>query len=412
MNRLSFRNLAIASASALILTACASAPVSPAQPSLEEVHDAALVLDSHIDLELDLIADDMDPWNSGKSRADLKKMKAGGMDGAFLIVFSPQGALDADGIKTASDIAERRYKAITRLTEKYPDEIELALTAGDARRIHKAGKRIALIGIENAYPFGNSVDDVAKWAARGVRYVGITHVGHNQFGDSSNPSYARGETESLHGGLSTIGAELVEKLNEAGIMVDVSHASKATSLDAMKLSKVPVIASHSGVKGISDNLRNLDDEQLDALAKNNGVIQIVAYGPYLKDKTPAQKEFEAKVRKEMGLEDDFAFMAMDSQTEDIFDEKMAGAKALATPANVGDLVNHIDYVVKRIGIDHVGIASDFDGGGKIEGWMDTSETQNVTEELLARAYSPDDINKIWGGNLLRVLEAVESYANK
>ena len=396
--------------SALIPACCTTTGNHSVVPSASEVHDAAMVLDSHVDVELDLIAEDMDPWSSGKSRATIEKMKSGGMDGAFLIVFSPQGELTAEGIRTASEIAERRYTAISRLTEKYPDDIELAVTADDARRIHKSGKRIALIGIENAYPFGYSTQEIAKWAERGVRYVGITHVGHNQFADSSNPSYARGETETLYGGLSPLGERLVTDLNDHGVIVDISHASKATSLQAMALSRAPVLASHSGVSGVSKNPRNLDDEQLDALARNGGVIHIVAYGPYLKDKTPEQKMFELKIRKEMGLEDDFDFLAMDSETEDRFDKKMAGAKSLATPANVGDLIDHVDYVVSRIGIDHVGISSDFDGGGRIEGWMDASETQAVTEGLLSRGYSQADIDKIWGGNLLRVLETVERYA--
>ncbi|WP_017932100.1 dipeptidase [Robiginitomaculum antarcticum] len=384
------------------------------RPSVNDapvIHDKALVLDSHIDLELDLIADDMDPWSSGESRANIQKMQAGGMDGAFLIVFSPQGEDTPAGIATASQVAETRFDAISRLTEKHAGEIELALTAADARRIHTSGKRIALIGVENAFPFGHSTADVETWAARGVRYVGITHVGHNQFADSSNPSYSRGEKDALHGGLSPLGEELVTTLNEAGIIVDVSHASKAASLQAMERSKVPVIASHSGVTGVSNNLRNLDDEQLLALKNNGGVIHIVAYGPYLKDKTPEQMAFETKIRKEMGLEDDFAFMAMNAETEDAFDKKMAPAKALSTPANVNDLINHIDYVVATIGIDHVGIASDFDGGGRIEGWMDASETLNVTKALIARGYSEDDIKKIWSGNLLRVLENVQAYAN-
>lgn len=411
MMKSKFKAIAFISAASAAITACSS-PDAPEAVDTATIHAKAIVLDSHIDLELDLIADDMDPWSSGKSRATLEKMKDGGMDGAFLIVFSPQGENNAAGIETASQIAERRYRAIARLTEKHPGQIELAVTAKDARRIHEAGKRIALIGIENAYPLGNSVDDVEKWAERGVRYVGITHVGHNQFADSSNPSYTRGETDSLHGGLSPLGKDLVGALNDAGIIVDVSHTSKATSLQAMKLSRTPVLASHSGVDGVSENLRNLDDEQLIALKENGGVIHIVAYGPYLKDKTPEQKAFEAKVLKDMGLEDDFAFMAMDSDTEAMFDDKMAPAKALSTPANVGDLVNHIDYVVNKIGVDHVGISSDFDGGGRIEGWMDASETGNVTAELVKRGYSEDEINKIWGGNLLRVLEAAQAGARK
>lgn len=413
------RRIAALTCAAVMAISCApkdavSPAVDQAAPalSLAQVHDSAIVLDSHIDLELELIADDMDPWSSGESRATLDKMKAGGMDGAFLIVYAPQGPDTQADIDAAALIAERRYQAIMRLIEKYPDDIELALTADDARRIHTAGKRIALIGIENAYPFGNSIDALSKWEQRGVRYVGLTHVGHNQFADSSNPSYSRGETDSLHGGLSPLGQELVAALNASGIIIDVSHASKATSLQAIALSKVPVMASHSGAASVTPNRRNLDDEQLEALAANGGVVQIVAYGPYLKSKTAEHLAFENRVRAELGLEDDFAFMAMNEDTEAAFDEKMSAAASLTSPANVGDLVNHIDYVVKKIGIDHVGISSDFDGGGKIEGWMDASETQNVTAELMARGYSQDDIAKIWGGNLLRVFSAAQDHANK
>ncbi len=399
----------------LVLSACSvqEPPTSfSSSEKVESIHENALVLDSHIDLELELIAEDMDPWSSGKSRANLDSMEAGGMDGAFLIVFTPQGELNKAGVGEALAIAETRYNAIMRLAEKHNDRIALALTANDARRIHKNGKRIAFIGIENAYSLGNSVDDVANWAGLGVRYMGITHVGHNQFGDSSNPSYNKGESESLHGGLSPLGKELVAALNQAGIMVDVSHASKETMLQAIALSKVPVIASHSGASGISNNLRNLDDEQLRALAKAGGVVQIVAYGPYLKDLTPEQEALKKHVRMEMGLEDDFAFMSMDEETENLYDEKMQASKKLAPPANVSDLVDHIDHVVKTVGIDYVGISSDFDGGGKIDGWMDASETLNITQELVNRGYSAEDISKIWGENLLRVLDAAQAYANK
>lgn len=378
----------------------------------QAIHESTLVLDSHIDLELDLIAEDMDPWTTGKSRVDLAKMNSGGMDGAFLIVFSPQGDDTEEAIAKAASITETRYRAIKRLTEKYSNEIELALSADDARRIHKTGKRIAFIGLENAFPLGHSVDDVSMWAERGVRYIGITHVGHNQFGDSSNPSYSKGEKQSQHGGLSPLGKDLIAAMNEAGIMVDVSHAGKETMMQAVALSKVPVIASHSGARGLADNVRNLDDEQLHALAKAGGVLQIVAYGPYLKDLTPEQEAFKAKVREEMGLLDDMALLSMDSATEDAYDKKMEAANKLSPAANVSDLVDHIDYVVKTVGIDYVGIASDFDGGGKIEGWMNASETMNVTNELVKRGYNPEDIGKIWGGNLLRVLEATQAYAHK
>ncbi|MEE9328849.1 MAG: dipeptidase [Parvularculaceae bacterium] len=400
---------------ALLLTAtsCSVIPKmtgETAVQSAQAIHQKALVLDSHIDIDFDTIADDMDPWSSGTARADLNKMEAGGMDGAFLIVYTGQGPDTEEGITKAQETAQTRYQAIQRLTTKYPERIELALNARDARRIHQAGKRIAFIGMENAYPLGHSVDDVQMWHQRGVRYMGITHVGHNVFGDSSNPAYSKGEPENLHGGLSALGNELILELNKTGIIVDVSHAGKQTMLQAVALSKVPVIASHSGARAVADNARNLDDEQLRALAKKGGVVQIVAYGGYLKDLTAEQQQLKNNIRAEMGLEDDMAFLSMDEATEDIFDKKMSAVTALSAPANVADLVDHIEHVIYTVGIDHVGISSDFDGGGKIAGWMDAAQTQNITEELVERGYTQKDINKIWGENLLRVLDAVQDYA--
>ena len=401
----------------LALIACseATAPQSAEtaqalDPAL--VHENLLALDSHIDIELDYIAEDMDPWTNEKGKISVQKMQDGGLDAAFMIVYTPQGEMNDAGVAKAREIAQTRYKAISRLTEKYADQLTLARTADEAHQIHKSGKKAIFLGMENAYPLGNSVDDVALWEKRGVRYLGITHMGHNQFADSSNPSYSRGETKTLYGGLSALGKDLVVALNDAGIMVDVSHTSKDTMMQAVALSAVPVIASHSGVKALVDNPRNLDDEQLKALAAKGGVIQIVAYGGYLKNLTPEQQAFKAAVRKEMDLEDDMAFLAMDEATEALFDEKMEASKSLAPGASVADLVDHIDYVAKLVGVEHVGIASDFDGGGKIEGWWDVSETPNVTKALLKRGYSQADIEKIWGGNLLRVLAAVQAHAHQ
>ncbi len=383
----------------------------PAEKNLaERIHDKALIIDSHIDIELEDMAKDLDPWGSGKTVNSLDRMEKGGLDGAFFIVYTAQGSLDEAGIKKAREIAETRYKSIMRAVEKYPDRIGLAKTPGAAKALHAQGKRIAFIGMENAYPLGNSVDDVKFWAERGVRYMGITHMGHNQFADSSNPKYSAGDKKEKWGGLSALGEKLIGELNKNGIMVDVSHTAKSTMMQAAALSKTPIIASHSGVMGVAKNARNLDDEQLQALAKSGGVIQIVAYGGYLKELTPEQKQLQTKVRKELGLEDDMAFLTMDEKTEAIYDEKMQAAKKLAPPANVSDLVDHIDYVVKLIGVDHVGISSDFDGGGKIVGWMDPSETKNITRELVKRGYSEEDIDKILGGNILRVLAQVEAYA--
>jgi membrane dipeptidase len=242
--------------------------------------------------------------------------------------------------------------------------------------------------------------------------MGITHMGHNQFGDSSNPKTQWGESDDLYGGLSPLGRELVTALNDAGIMVDVSHAGKTTMMQALALSRVPVIASHSGATAVSESLRNLDDEQFRALAQNGGVAQMVALGAYVKGLTPAQEAFIMDVRTKLGLETQAKLMGMDEATKEIYEEALKLMADMEAGATVSDYVNHIDHAVKIAGIDHVGIASDFDGGGGIEGWQNALETRNVTKELLKRGYSEDDIAKIWGENVLRVLDAVQAGAHK
>ena len=411
-------------ASVLALSACAP-EVTPEGVSEDEVavttaltpeavHQAVITLDTHVDIPLTYMTDEMDPGTDTDAQVDLAKMEIGGLDAAFFIVYTPQtNILEAD-IKYAEarEIAETRFAAIDRLTKTYPDRIELAKTADDVRRIHNAGKRAALIGMENAFPLGASVDDVPMWAERGVRYMGITHMGHNQFGDSSNPKTGWGETDSMYGGLSPLGKELVAALNKAGIMVDVSHAAKSTMMQATALSTVPVIASHSGVMGVAKSLRNLDDEQLRTLAKNGGVAQMVALGSYVKALSPAQEKFKMDVRAEMGLETDAKLFSSEPEIIKEYFKALEAIYEIDAKASVEDYVNHIDHAVKIAGIDHVGIASDFDGGGGIDGWQDATETLNITKELVARGYSKADIEKIWGGNLLRVLQTVQDGAGK
>jgi membrane dipeptidase len=394
----------------LLLAGCASLPTTAPLDS-KTVHAEVLALDTHVDIPLDYM-DGMDPGTDTEAQVDLNKMDVGGLDAAFFIVYTPQTEVSAQGIYDAQKIAETRYKAIDQLVTKYADRIELAKTSDDVRRIAASGKRVALIGMENAYPIGNSVASVPMWAERGVRYMGITHMGHNQFGDSSNPSTIRNEPESQHGGLSELGKELVDAMNAAGIMVDVSHAGKQTMMQAVARSKVPVIASHSGVLGVAESLRNLDDEQLRALADTGGVAQMVALGVYVKALTPEQESFKTVLREDLGIADDKAFAERSDEVRAIYNERYKEIYDISPRATIADYADHIDHAVKIAGIDHVGIASDFDGGGGIDGWQDATETENVTKELIKRGYSQEDIAKIWGGNLLRVLDAVQDGATK
>ena len=331
-------------------------------------------------------------------------MSKGQLDAGFWIVYTPQGDLTDAGLEAAQDIAGTRIAAIDQFITENTKHVALAKTVQDVRRITGEGRKAILIGMENAYPIGDAIDTVSYYAEAGVRYMGITHFGHNQFGDSSNLNFVRDKGPKWNG-LSPLGKELVREMNEHGIMVDVSHAGKATMMQAADISKTPIIASHSGVKAVADTARNLDDEQLRKIRDVGGVAQMVALGSYVKLPTEAQ----AAARK--ALDDEFGDRASwDQAKRDLYSERRDEITAMAREANVADFVNHIDHAVKVAGIDHVGIASDFDGGGGINGWQDARETLNVTAELLNRGYSEADIAKIWGGNLLRVLEAVEAGA--
>lgn len=419
------KSFSIASiAFSLALTSCSGQ--SDAGPVISDehvktTHINALTLDTHVDIPLTYMTE-VDPGKANEYQVDLGKMEKGGLDAAFFIVYTPQGELTDEGYAGAAEIAEARIKAIHQMAKTYEDRIVFATTAAQVRDADANGKLVALVGMENAFPLGKAciktsqgfrecIDTVNRWAERGVRYVGITHFGHNQFGDSSNPHPDR-DDGPLHNGLSSDGIELINQLNRHGIMVDVSHAGKATMMQAADLSKSPIIASHSGVKAVGDTARNLDDEQLLKIKEVGGVAQMVALGAYVKVLTPEQEAFRDKVRAELGLETAEARSAMTEAQEADYEAKLEAIYEIEPRATVADFVDHIDHAVKIAGIDHVGIASDFDGGGGIDGWQDASETENVTRELIERGYSKEEIAKIWGANLLRVMEATEAVAQK
>jgi len=331
-----------------------------------ETHNEIITLDTHCDIDVNNFTDKNNYTINTNSQVNLPKMIEGGLDVAWFIVFTGQDSLNKNGYKRAYKNAMDKFEAIHRLVEDYaPDQIELALSEEDVHKINAKGKKIAMIGVENAYPLGEDLSNIEKFYNLGARYMSLAHNGHSQFSDSNT-----GEQDNIwmHNGLSDKGKEAILEMNRLGIMIDVSHPSKEAIREMIEISNAPVIASHSSARSLCNHSRNLDDEQLDWIKQNGGVVQTVAYAGYLRD---------------------------DISTE------------LVT---VKDLVDHIDYMVKRIGINHVGISSDFDGGGGIKGWSDASETFNVTKELLERGYTKEEISKIWSGNLLRVLTEVEKIA--
>lgn len=388
-----------------------------AEAITEDVHSQLLTIDTHVDIPDDFATDAVDPGGNDKFQVDLAKMEEGNLSAVFFIVYVGQTERTEANYAEAVRKARNKFDAIHRMTEAlYPDRIGLAKSADDILRLRGEGKLVALIGVENGFAFGSDLSTVEEYFNRGMRYAGFAHMGHSNFADSSMPrSDLKNEPEE-YGGLSDLGKGLLEKLNKLGVMVDVSHASRSATLDVARLSTAPVLASHSGVKGVYDHCRNLSDEELLAIKATGGVVQIVAYDTYLA-RPPAEKaDAISKLSEKYGVYragcDHEAPVAMPDSREQVtgYFQELRSLNETWPPADVGVLIDHVDYAVKLIGIDHVGLSSDFGGGGGISGWTNASETPNVTAELISRSYSVGDIKKIWGENLLRVMRDVEAKA--
>jgi len=293
----------------------------------------------------------------------------------------------------------------------YPDRIGLAYRAADVERLVGEGKLAAAVGIENGYVIGTDLGLLDRYYARGARYMTLVHNGHNDIADSASPRPQLGDEPVEHGGVSEFGAAVIRRMNELGMMVDISHASKQTALEAIELSQAPVIASHSSVRALGDHVRNLDDETLLRLRDNGGVVQIVAFDVYLNVRPPEFFDARRALTQRLGLGGPVNPDTLDAETRNAYLRGMADIDAVWPPSDVAALADHIDYAVDLIGIDHVGISSDFGGGGGIAGWNDATETPNVTAGLIERGYSAEDIGKIWSGNLLRVWREVEAVAD-
>jgi membrane dipeptidase len=403
------------------------------------IHERVIALDTHADISPANFTAEKNYSQRLDTQVNLPKMIEGGLDAAFFIVYVGQpnenttpDALAPAGYARAYKAAIEKFDAIHRLTKEIaPDKIELALTAEDVRRINGTGKKVALIGVENGYPLGEDIGRVKEFYDRGARYLSLAHNGANQLSDSNT-----GERDGYKwdNGISPLGRQVITELNRYGILVDVSHPSKGSMMEAARFSAAPIIASHSAVRALCDHSRNMDDEQLLALKKNGGVIQMVAFASYIKTPRPDSAERTAALtalRKQFnipapgsggptgpgggqgtggGRGNPVAQLPPDQRAE--YDKQLAdiNRRMPADRANVSDFVNHIDYAVKLIGIDHVGISSDFDGGGGVTGWSDASETFNVTLELVKRGYTEEQIGQLWSGNLLRVMEEARQVA--
>ena len=371
-----------------------------------------ITFDSHIDIPFDFMENSKhDPGDNSDMQVDIPKMQKGGMDAGFFVVYVPQGPLNEAGFKNAKKLAEKKFKAIVNMTRSYSSKITLALSPKDIYRAKENNLLSAAIGIENGYTIGEDISLLDYYYSLGARYMTLAHIGHNQISDSSIPSKRLNNSEKMHNGISPFGRKVIKRMNNIGMMVDISHISEEAAFEAIQLSRSPVIASHSCAKSIADHPRNLSDDLILALASKGGVIQVVAFPNYVKvdnSRFFAIMELGKEVAKIYG---DRNFIPSMHAIKDEYIEGMKEINKRYPLPSVDDLIDHIDYIVELVGIDYVGISSDFGGGGILEGWIDASQTNFVTERLRKRGYSENDIKKIWGENILRVWREVEDISN-
>ena len=375
------------------------------------IHKKVLTLDTHADTPLRMIepgfsmSDRHDPNETG-SKVDYPRMIEGGLDAIFFAAFVAQDIRNDKGNFRAKNLCVQMIDSILSSIQQNSDVVGLALNPEDAYSLEKEGKRAIYIGIENGYPIGEDLSNIETYYKKGVRYITLVHSSNNDLADS-----ATDPAGPEHNGISEFGSKVVKEMNRLGIMVDVSHGSDAVFYDAIKISKAPIIATHSNARSVTNHKRNMTDDMLKLIAKNGGVVQLTMLSNYLRD--PVPNITAEKLKKELLS----SIKPIDQMTTL---EKETMRKRLneiddnypIAPANLKNVVDHIDHIVNVAGIDHVGIGCDFDGGGGINGVFDVSQVMNITIELVKRGYNEDQIAKIWGGNLIRVFSEVQTIARK
>jgi len=379
----------------------------PEMDSELSFHLGLLTVDTHCDTPLRIVGDAIDPSKDNsvlrsRSKVDFPRMERGGLDAAFFAIFIGQGERSEAGFETAWKKMLMYREVIDSVLAANPSMAELALHSSDAARIKANGKLAIYLGLENGYPVGRDITQVQRLYDMGVRYVTLCHMLNNDICDSSTDS-------AEFGGLSPFGERVIAEMNRLGMMIDVSHTSDETVHDVLRLSNAPVIASHSCSNSVREHDRNLSDEMLRAIAENGGTAQMNFLSCYVKETESYAERDSAKAVLKAKWEPLEPLWA-EQQDEKWDEEDDLDDKFPPILATVADAVDHIDHMVKVAGIDHVGIGSDFDGGGGLADCMDASEFPAVTKELLRRGYSKEDIAKIWGLNILRVFSEVEEIA--
>lgn len=413
--RLKSRNTALYALLALGLTSCASAYDVAEPVSAEVVHERAIVLDAHADIALPETSP-LYLGADGQSKVTMDKLEAGGFDAVVMaLATGPKPRTPEGRARGAAEVAAKLDTIQARVAEN-PERLAFATTSEQVRSASESGRTAIILGFQNAQSLEGDLSRLDSLYASGVRVFGLTHMGHNDFADSSRPLFD-GETGTYeateeHGGLSAIGREAVNRIDALGGIIDVSQMSKAATLQAIDLTDTPILATHSNVKQLSDVTRNLSDEEIDRIGETGGVIHIAAFSAYLVDLSdPDMRAAIRDVRLAAGLPETYSYpyeLYWELKSDEEKLTFLGNMRELVGREDVARMVDHIDYVVERIGVDHVGIGTDFNHGGGIVGFTEADGAQTVTEELLARGYTADDVEKIWGGNFLRVLDLASS----
>ena len=329
------------------------------------IHAATLTLDTHVDIRW---PDPPDATQETDRCVDFPKMQRGGLKAVVFIAYTPQGPRDVAGHQAAADRAEAMLRHIRTRADGVARRF--CATADELEAAHQAGALAVLSAVENGNAMGRDLARLKLWRDLGAIYLTLTHDGHNDLADAARPKPALGDGTAQHGGLSDLGRQAIAEMNRIGLIVDVSHAAKSSMMQAAELSRAPIVATHSCCRALCDHPRNLDDEQLGMLRARGGLVQITALDAFLRPPGADGK----------------------------------------SPATVADMVDHVDYAVRRIGLDHVGLSSDFDGGGGIPGWANAGETMNLTAELHRRGYGAREIDLLWSGNFRRLIRRVQGMA--
>jgi membrane dipeptidase len=385
----------------------------------QDIHTAALTIDAHADIEVPgkpsaYVGED------GLSQVEPAKMQAGGLNAVVMSVAVGPMPRNEEGYAGARSLAETKLAAVRALAADPLNNAVIPVNADELVAAHQNGKSALILGFQNALILGNDVSALDYFYNAGVRVFALTHMGHNDFADSSRPLFngetGKHEADAEHGGLSPLGVAAIEKINALGGIVDISQLSKQAALQVMELSSTPVIASHSNVRTLTNVSRNLTDEEIDRIGAIGGVIHVAPFRGYLFDSSDPQFDIDLRaVRREAGVAEDYLYpfeLYWEIDDLEVKSSFLKNVSELIGPLSLDDMLNHIDYIAQRIGVDHVGIGTDFNHGSTIPGYKDASEALNVTVGLLKRGYSEEDIKKIWGGNFIRVWRRAEQTGSE